>query len=157
MARAKKQIGADKERAAAEQRRLADFLSVTHQHLRLWDMCKTKPCRRTRACGGDVDECGARCCPEGWAWVHHVLQAIRDGRSRPAAVKAANRHAAGESKRVTVHFGFGEPAEFVVDDDGKWTLANGPRQESKFGTQFRRLTGSGSAWLGAVPGGDGKA
>jgi hypothetical protein len=157
MARAKKQVGADKKLAAAEQRQFADFLSGTHERLRLWRMCKTKACRRTRSCRGDIDECGARCCPEGWAWVHRVLQAIRDGRSRPAAVWAADQQAAGGAKRVTVHFGFGEPAEFVVDDDGKWTLADGPRQESKFGTQFRRLTGSGSAWLGAAPGGDGKA
>jgi hypothetical protein len=156
MGRAKKQVGADKERAAKEQRQLADFLSGTHKTLRLWRMCKTKACRRTRACGGDIDECGARYCPEGWAWVHRVLEIIHDGRSRRAAVRAAHQHVGG-SKRVTVHFGFGEPAEFVVDDDGKWTLANGPRQESKFGTQFRRLTGSGSAWLRAAPGGQGKA
>jgi hypothetical protein len=157
MPRAKKQPSADKERAAKEQRQVADFLFGTHEKLRLWDMCKKKACRRTRACGGDVDECGARCSPERWAWVHHVLQTIRDGRSRPAAMWAANQHAAGQSKRVVVEFGFGEPAEFVVDDDGKWTLIDGPRPESKFGTQFRRLTGSDSAWLRAVPGGDGKA
>jgi hypothetical protein len=156
MGRAKKQVSAEKERAAEEQRRLAHFLSGTHETLRLWRMCKTKACRRNRTCFGDVDECGARCCPEGWAWVHRVLQTIRDGQSRRAAMRAADQHAAGGSKRVTVHFGFGEPAEFVVGDDGKWTLADGPRQESKFGTQFKRLTGSGSVWLGAAPGGEGK-
>jgi hypothetical protein len=156
MGRAKKQVDADKERAAKEQRQLADFLFGTHETLRLWRMCKTKACRRTRACGGDIDECGARYCPEGWAWVHRVLQTVRDGRSRRAAVRAAHQHVRG-SKRVTVHFGFGEPAEFVVDDEGKWTLAGGPRSESKFAPQVRRLTGSGSAWLRAAPGGEGKA
>ena len=157
MGRAKKQVSAGKERAAEEQRRLAHFLSGTHETLRLWRMCKTKACRRTRMCGGDVDECGARCCPEGWAWVHRVLEMVREGGSRSAAVRAADRHAAGGSKRVTVHFGFGEPAEFVVGDDGKWTLAGGPRPESKFAPQVRRLTRSGSAWLRVAPGGEGKA
>jgi hypothetical protein len=152
MGRAKKQVSADKGLNPAERLQAADFLSGTHARLGLWRMCKKKTCRRIRACSGDVDECGARCLPERWAWVHRVLKTIRDGRSRRAAVWAAGQD--GRRKKI-VDLGIGTPIEFFQNEDGTWTKY-GARSELKFGTRFRRLTGCGSVWLDAAPRGEAK-
>ena len=118
-------------------------------------MCKKKACRRTRACGGAVDECGTRCCPQRWTWLHRVVKTIRNGRSRRAAVWAADQHALGRSKQITVKAWYRLPAEtYWVDEDGKPTGPDRPHPHLVFGTQLRRLIGS--AWLRAVPRGEGE-
>ena len=88
----------DREREALEQQAAADFLRLAHHAAGFWRACATKACRRVRACRGDVDECGARRFPEGWAWVRGVLQALRDGARPRAAMRAADRQViAGET------------------------------------------------------------
>jgi hypothetical protein len=147
-----KQAGAEEKLTAAEQRQVADFLSDTHQRLRLWGMCKNKACRRTRACGGDVDECGARCGPQRWKWVHQVVKTIRVGRSGRAAARAADRHLLGGLGQVTIKGCLGTPSTvFWVEQEGKWTAVKpgDERARPAFGAQFWRLTGA--AWLRTAP------
>src|SRR5262249_48133582 len=86
---AKKRTRAEEELAAAEQRRLAPVLREAHARLGLWRTSDDKTCRRSGSCGGEVDQCGARVAPEGWAWLHQVLKgdagreiAERGGRGR---------------------------------------------------------------------------
>lgn len=153
MGKAKNQSSVDQRLAAGERQRLADFLAGTHDKLRLWRMCTRKACRRTRSCGADVDACATRCCPQRWAWVHCVVKMLGEGRSRRAAVRAADQAALGGEKRVRIHFGFGEPVELVMNSDGTWTRPSGPRARIELGTEFRRLTGAASAWLRSAPGG----
>src|SRR5262249_29959867 len=95
MKTAKKRTPAEKKLAAAEQRRLAPVLREAHARLGLWRTCDDKTCRRSGSCGGEVDQCGARVAPEGWAWLHQVLKAMREGKSQSAAVEAANLAALG--------------------------------------------------------------
>src|SRR5215813_15309848 len=92
---AKKRTRAEEELAAAEQRRLAPVLREAHARLGLWRTCGDKTCRRGGSCGGEVDQCGARVAPQGWAWLHQVLKAMREGKSQSAAVEAANLAALG--------------------------------------------------------------
>ena len=88
---AKKRTRTEQKLAAAERRRLARILREAHARLELWRLCDHKICQRRENCGGDVDECGARVAPQGWAWLHHVLKAMREGKSQAAAVEAAER------------------------------------------------------------------
>src|ERR1700730_12794552 len=76
------------EQELAEQRRLAPVLREAHARLGLWRTCDDKACRRTLSCGGEVDQCGARVAPQGWAWLHQVIKAMREGKSQGAAVEA---------------------------------------------------------------------
>jgi hypothetical protein len=68
---------------AAEQRRTALVLSKAHARLGLWRLCDNDECRRSKRCGGDVDQCGARTAPQGWTWLHHVLNGLREGLRSP--------------------------------------------------------------------------
>jgi hypothetical protein len=147
MGRAKKRTSTARELTAAERRQLLDVLAGAHAELELWRKCENRACQRNRACGVDVDACGARYAPQAWAWVHEVLRAMRAGRSQRAALRAADG-VVHRQQRLTIEFGFGEPAEFVVNDDGTWTLVDGPRVPSELDLQLERLTGSG--WLRAA-------
>ena len=147
MGRPNKRTSAARELTAAERRQLLDVLSGAHAELELWRKCGSSTCQRNRACGADIDACGARCAPQAWAWVHEVLRAMRAGRSQRAAIRAADG-AVHRQQRLTIEFGFGEPAEFLVNDDGTWTPVDGPRAPSELDLQLERLTGSG--WLRAA-------
>src|SRR5215471_8016570 len=121
MSAAKKRTRAEEELAAAEQRRLAPVLREAHARLGLWRTCDDKTCRRGGSCGGEVDQCGARVAPQGWAWLHHVIKAMREGKSQSAAVEAANFAALGYRERVTISWPncpFWEPLEFFMRNDG---------------------------------------
>src|SRR5262249_16901566 len=95
MSQTKKRTRAEEALAAAEQRRLAPVLREAHARLGLWRTCGDKACRRSQSCGGEVDQCGARVAPQGWAWLHQVIKAMREGKSQSAAVEAANFAALG--------------------------------------------------------------
>jgi hypothetical protein len=87
-----------------EQRRTALVLRNALARLGLWRLCDNDGCRRSKHCGGDVDHCGARAAPQGWTWLHHVLKGLREGRSQPEAVEAANLATLGYRQRVTVRW-----------------------------------------------------
>ena len=121
MSAAKKRTRAEEALAAAEQRRLAPVLREAHARLGLWRACDDKTCRRGGSCGGEVDQCGARVAPQGWAWLHQVIKALREGKSQSAAVEAANFAALGYRERVTISWPncpFWEPLEFFMRNDG---------------------------------------
>src|SRR6516162_10174082 len=121
MSVAKKRTRAEEALAAAEQRRLAPVLQEAHARLRLWRTCDDKTCRRRGSCGGEADQCGARVAPQGWAWLHQVIKAMREGKSQSAAVEAANFAALGYRERVTISWPncpFWEPLEFFMRNDG---------------------------------------
>ena len=69
----------------AEQRHVAERLSAAHAGMALWRACKRRACWRRRRCGGDVDQCGARCSPKAWACVHEILAARRKAAARGRA------------------------------------------------------------------------
>jgi hypothetical protein len=118
MSAAKKRTRADEE--LAEQRRLAAVLHEAHARLGLWRRCDEKTCRRRESCRGDADQCGARAAPQGWAWLHHVIKAMREGRSQAAAVESANFAALGYRERVTIAWkgDVWKPIEFFMRNDG---------------------------------------
>jgi len=121
MSQTKKRTRAEEALAAAEQRRLAPVLREAHARLRLWRTCDDKACRRSQSCGGEVDQCGARVAPQGWAWLHQVIKAMREGKSQSAAVEAANFAALGYRDRFTIRWPncpFWEPLEFFMRNDG---------------------------------------
>jgi hypothetical protein len=151
MRRAKKAASVDNELSAEERRELAGVLIDTHERLRLWRKCKKKPCRRSNACRGDVDQCGARVFPQPWAWVHHVLKAIRGGRPPQAAVRDADQRMLGYTKRFIVDFGFGEPARLLAKDDGTTILEEIAPKHLPFAADIKPLTGASSAWLRGMP------
>jgi hypothetical protein len=143
----KKPTRAEQEEAAAERRRLAPVLHEAHARLGLWRRCDNKDCRRTCSCGGDADQCGARAAPQGWAWLHNVLRAMREGKSQDAAVAAANQAAIGIRDRVTVRWkvrGW-DPIEFVQLADGSWTRAFDVPSRPDIYPQFFEL--AASPWL----------
>ncbi len=139
-------------RAEAEQRLLAPFMAETHRGLGFWRACKRSVCRRRRLCCGNVDACGKRLAPERWSWVKHVVAAIRVGHSRSAAGRLAVDRMLGIKKRLTIHFGSGEPERFLVNEEGRWIR---PKHLSKaqLSTRFQRLTGPASRWMRNAPGG----
>src|SRR5690348_16371753 len=120
MSAAKKRTRAEEALAAAEQRRLAPVLREAHARLRLGRTCDDKTCRRTQSCGGEADQCGARVAPQGWAWLHQVIKAMREGKSQSAAVETANFAALGYRERVTIAWkgGVWKPLEFFMRNDG---------------------------------------
>jgi hypothetical protein len=140
----------DRERAAAEQQFTADFLGIAHDTAGLWRACPTKACRRTRACRGHIDECGARRFPEGWAWVHGVLQALRDGARPRTAMRVAARQVMAMEKdgafgprggRVVVAYpGLAEAFELMVKPRG----TRGRRALTPYRGPLRRLMGWGT-------------
>ncbi len=150
MGRARTQARAGKDRApgAAEQRELAAVLGGVHDRLGLWRLCTKKACRRSRRCGGDVDECGARCFSEAWAWVHHVSKAMRAGRSPRAAARAADRDLLPKPRpTIIVHYpGLGETFEMVVADE----YVDRVRSIRQADAPSRRLAASHSGWLRAA-------
>jgi hypothetical protein len=137
-------------RGEAEQRLLAPFMAETHRALGFWRACKRSVCRRQRRCCGNVDACGTKLAPQRWSWVKHVVAAIRDGHSRSAAGRLAVQRMLGLKKRMTIHFGFGEPVRYFVDAQGRriW-----PEHVPKvqLGSRFRQLTGPASCWMRDAP------
>ena len=118
--------------------------------MRLWRACKTKACWRRRGCGGDVDQCGARCAPKAWAWVHQVLAAIRSGTTRARGrALAADRAAPGS---LTWVFNLGDEVDEVSfkNADGSWTRIDDQAPPSELTLQLRRLRGGSAGWLRAV-------
>jgi hypothetical protein len=145
MSAAKKRMRAEKD--LAEQQRLATILREAHARLELWRMCSKESCFRTETCNGDVDQCGARAAPQGWAWVHDILKAMQKGQGARAAVEAANLAALGYRKRVTVRWkvkGW-EPIELVQLGDGTWRRADLAAARPPLEPQFMQL--AASPWL----------
>ena len=101
-------------------------------------------------CGGDVDQCGARCSPKAWACVHEILAAIRAGKPPRAAARVASRKAMPE--RVRIVFGFGKPPDCVweKEDDGTWRTVRDGEPPSELRLQLRRLSAGGARWMRAV-------
>jgi hypothetical protein len=148
----KSRAGVDTVLTAAERRHVAERLSAAHAGMALWRACKSKACCRRRRCGADVDACGARCSPKGWAWVHDVLAAIRSGTTRRAARRAADRTAQGERFTMVFDMGEGEFDEvhFIKNDDGGWKHFDASAPPSELELQLRRLGGAGTGWLRAA-------
>ncbi len=148
MSVAKKRTRAEEKLAAAEQRRLAPVLREAHARLRLWRTCDDKTCRRRGSCGGEADQCGARVAPQGWAWLHQVIMAMREGKSQSAAVEAANLAVLGYGQRVTLRWPncpFWAPIEWVQLRDGSWTRADMVPTQPDIDPQFIEL--AASPWL----------
>jgi hypothetical protein len=136
------------EQELAEQRRLAPVLREAHARLGLWRTCGDKTCRRRGSCGGEVDQCGARVAPQGWAWLHHVIKAMREGQSQSAAVEAANFAALGYRERVTISWPncpFWEPLEFFMRNDGTMIRTDMAPAQPDIEAQFIAL--AASPWL----------
>ena len=145
MSAAKKRTRAEK--GLAEQQRLATILREAHGRLELWRMCSKESCSRTGSCNGDVDQCGARAAPQGWAWTHQIVKALRAGKRPRAAIEAANLAALGYRKRVTVRWkvkGW-EPIELVQLGDGTWRRADLVAARPPLEPQFVKL--ATSPWL----------
>jgi hypothetical protein len=147
MSVAKKRTRAEEKLAAAEQRRLAPVLREAHARLGLWRMCGDKACRRTQSCGGEIDQCGARVAPQGWAWLHQVIKAMGEGKSQSAAVEAANFAALGYRDRVTIAWkgGVWEPIEFFMRNDGTIIRTDIAPAQPDIDPQFIEL--AASPWL----------
>ena len=141
---------------AAEQCHVAERLAAAHAGMALWRACKRKACWRRRRCGGEVDQCGARCAPKAWACVHEILAPIRDRKPLRAAARVAGRKAMPE--RLHIIFGFGNPPDVFWEkkDDGTWRVVGDAEPPSELRLQLRRLSAGGSRWLRAMRGGDGK-
>jgi hypothetical protein len=148
MSAAKKPTRAKQEKAAAEQRRLAPVLREAHARLRLWRLCEDQTCRRSKSCGGDADQCGARVAEQGWAWFHHVIKAVREGNAQKAAIEAANEAVLGYRKRYVLcwpNVPFWDDIEFVQLADGSWKHADQVPSAPDIDPQFTEL--ADSPWL----------
>jgi hypothetical protein len=148
MSAAKQRTRAEEKLAAAERRRLAPVLREAHARLRLWRTCDDKACRRTQSCGGEIDQCGARVAPQGWAWLHQVMKAMGEGKSQSAAVEAANFAALGYRDRVTIRWPncpFWKPLEFFMRNDGTIIRTDIAPTQPDIGPQFIGL--AASPWL----------
>ncbi len=119
--------GEDRKLDAAERQAAADFLRLAHDTSELWRRCASKHCRRRRTCAGELDDCGARAFPEGWAWVRGLFRSLRGGRSPGAAGRAADRQvvalendgAFGRRRPRTVvirYPGLGDSIKMVIDE-----------------------------------------
>jgi len=145
MSAAKKRTRAEQD--LAEEQRLATILREAHGRLELWRMCSKESCFRMGSCNGDVDQCGARASPQGWAWVHQIVKELRAGQRPRTAIEAANLAALGYRKRVTVRWkvkGW-EPIELVQLEDGSWRRADLAAARPPLDPQFVKL--SASPWL----------
>jgi hypothetical protein len=148
MSVAKKRPRAEQEEAAAEQRRLAPVLREAHARLRLWRLCEDQTCRRSKSCGGDADQCGARVAAQGWAWLNHVIKAMREGKAQEAAIEAANQAVLGYRQRCVVrwpHVKCWDDIEFVQLADGSWEKASKVPSVPNIDPQFTEL--ADSPWL----------
>jgi hypothetical protein len=148
MSATKKRTRAEEELAAAEQQRLAPVLREAHARLRLWRTCGDKACQRKQSCGGEAEQCGARVAPQGWAWLHQVIKAMREGKSQSAAVEAANFAALGYRDRVTIRWPncpFWEPLEFFMRNDGTTIRTDMAPAQPDIDSQFIEL--AASPWL----------
>jgi hypothetical protein len=148
MSAAKKPTRAKQEKAAAEQRRLAPVLREAHARLRLWRLCEDQTCRRSKSCGGDADQCGARVGEQRWAWLNHVIKAMREGKAQEDAVEAANQAVLGYRQRCVVrwpHVPYWDDIEFVQLADGSWVKASQVASVPDIDPQFTEL--AGSPWL----------
>jgi hypothetical protein len=154
---AKKRTRTEQKLAAAKRRRLARILREAHARLELWRLCDHKICQRRENCGGDVDECGARVAPQGWAWLHHVLKAMREGKSQAAAVEAADFAALGYRERVTIAWkgGVWKPIEFFMRNDGTMIRTDLAPARPDIDPQFMQFVES--PWLHDVRSADAKA
>jgi hypothetical protein len=147
----KKPTRAEEERAAAEQRRLAPVLREAHARLRLWRLCDDQTCRRSKTCGGDADQCGARVAAQGWEWLHHVIKAMREGKAQEAAIQAANQAVLGYRQRCVVrwpHVPYWDDIEFVQLADGSWEKASKVPSVPDIDPRFTEL--ASSPWLRSV-------
>jgi hypothetical protein len=148
MSALKKLTRAEQERAAAEQRRLAPVLREAHARLRLWRLCDDQTCRRSKNCGGDADQCGARVAAQGWAWLHHLIKAMREGKAQEDAVEAANEAVLGYRQRVTIRWPnvkCWDPVHYVQLPDGSWEHAHLVPSAPDIDPQFTEL--AASPWL----------
>jgi hypothetical protein len=144
----KKPTRAEEEHAAAEQRCFAPVLREAHARLRLWRLCEDQSCRRSKSCGGDADQCGARVAAQGWAWLHHVIKAMREGKAHEAAIEAANEAVLGYRQRCVVrwpHVPYWDDIEFVQLADGSWAKASQVPSAPDIDSQFTEL--ADSPWL----------
>jgi len=151
MSQTKKRTRAEENLAAAEERRLAPVLQEAHARLGLWRTCGDKTCRRRGSCGGEVDQCGARVAPQGWAWLHQVIKAMREGKSQSAAVEAANFAALGYRDRFILRWPncpFWDPIEFFIRNDGTWIRTDIAPTQPDIEAQFIEL--AASPWLPAA-------
>jgi hypothetical protein len=145
MSAAKKRTRAEKD--LANQQRLATILREAHDRLELWRMCSNESCLRIRTCNGDVDQCGARAAPQGWAWVHHIVKFLRAGQRPRTAIETANLAALGYRKRVTIRWkvkGW-EPIELAQLGDATWRRADLAAARPPLDPQFMQL--AASPWL----------
>ena len=126
MPRAKKQVSNAVELSAADRRDFAEFLSASHDEMKLWRKCTRTRCQRERRCYGEIDECGGACAPKEWARVRRTVAGMRDGQSERAATRAAK--AAEKPRILTIVYGRLGRFVFEVNDEGKWTLINSSRQ-----------------------------
>ena len=133
------------------------MLREAHARLRLWRLCDDQTCRRSKNCGGDADQCGARVAPQGWAWLHQVIKAMREGKSQGAAVEAANFAALGYRERVTIAWkgGVWEPLEFFMRNDGTMIRTDLAPARPDIDPQFMQFVES--PWLHDVRSADAKA
>jgi hypothetical protein len=144
----KKPTRAEQEHAAAEQRRLAPVLREAHARLRLWRLCEDQTCRRSKSCGGDADQCGARVAAQGWAWLNHAIKAMREGEAQEAAIEAANQAVLGYRQRCVVRWPnvpYWDDIEFVQLADGSWEKASKVPSVPDIDPQFTEL--AASPWL----------
>ena len=135
--RSKAATGEDRPLDAAERKDAEGFLRRAHDEAELWRRCPRPRCRHARTCAGDVDECGDRCFPEGWAWVRGMARALRDGRPPGAAAKAADRRVADlenegafgrkppRTRIIDLPY-FNEKIERVTEADGRVSIKTGP-------------------------------
>jgi len=130
----------DRERDAAEQRFALEFLGIAHDAAALWRKCTDKACLRAQTCCGDVDACGARHFPEGWAWLRSVLPALLEDARPRAAMRGADRHviasdtagdfgrqSQAQTRTITIHYpGLGESFEIAAVRDKRGRRATPP-------------------------------
>jgi hypothetical protein len=147
MRAAKKRRRPEQKLAAPKRRRLARILREAHARLELWRLCDHKICQRRETCGRAIDPCGARVAPQGWAWLHHVLKAMREGKSQAAAVEAADFAALGYRERVTIAWkgGVWKPIEFCMRNDGTMIRADLAPARPDIDPQFMQFVKS--PWL----------
>lgn len=148
MTTTKKPSRAEQERAAAEARRLAPVLREAHARLSLWNLCNDKACRRTHSCGGEPDQCGARLAAQGWAWLHHLIKAMREGKAQEAAIEAANEAVLGYRRRFVVRWPnvpYWDDIAFVQLADGSWLKASNAPSAPDIDPAFFEL--AASPWL----------
>jgi hypothetical protein len=144
----KKPTRAEQERAAAEQRRLAPVLREAHARLRLWRLCDDQTCRRSKTCGGDADQCGARVAAQGWEWLHHVIKAMHEGKAQEDAVETANFAALGYRHRFVIRWPnvpYWDDLEFYMCNDGTWKRTSTAPSRPEIDPQFFEL--AASPWL----------